>query len=83
MSNRRKENCEICDRWRLVNRYHLCSECWKAQDNTRADSQDKKHRRRREWVASMSLADLQKAKPEDTFGLYSGRTKQEKENDNE
>jgi hypothetical protein len=71
---RQKGKCEMCDQWRVMTRYGICDKCYEAQDHSYKVLP--KINWRKQWSSSHSLADLQKAKSEETFGLYSGRMEQ-------
>jgi hypothetical protein len=70
----KKQKCEICDQMRVLTRFQICRECWKAQDHSYGNERFP----RKEYIASHSLSDIQYAQAEDVSGLYSGRRLQEK-----
>lgn len=71
---RKQGKCEVCETRRALTRYRICDECWQAQDHTQGENDFAT----KIFTASHSLADIQKAQPEDVYGLHSGRTKEEK-----
>lgn len=69
----KKEQCEVCEQYRVLTRYGICKRCYEAQNNSYITLPQIHWGK--SYSVSHTLDDLQKAPPKDTFGLYSGGTK--------